>query len=122
MNNCTFIGRIASDIEMKNTNSGMEVLNISVAVDRAYKKDGEERMTDFVPVTVFGKSAALINQYFHKGDGIIVTGRLESNKYEKDGQKRTAWNVIADRIEFPPSKKQTAQSDMTTVTDQDVPF
>ena len=105
MNKIIITGRIVNDLEIKAVGSGTEVCNFTVAVDRRYKKDGEERQTDFFDATVFGKSAAFLTKYFHKGDGINIEGRMESRIWEdKDGKKRKSWSVLCDNIEFPHGK------------------
>ena len=110
MNKWIGIGRLTRDTEIKASGNGTEFCKFTIAVDRAYTKQGEERKCDFVDCTTFGKQAAFVNKYFHKGDGIVVEGRLESDKWtDKDGNKRTSWGIMVDRVEFPPSRK--GQSD-----------
>jgi single-strand DNA-binding protein len=105
MNKIIITGRITQDLEIKVANSGAELMNFSVAVDRRKKKDGE-RESDFFQCLAFGKTASFIKQYWNKGDGITIEGRMESHKFEKDGQKRTAWNLIVDSVEFPLGKSR----------------
>lgn len=99
-------GRICSDIELKQTQSGVEYCNFSMAVDRDYKS-GEERQTDFITVKAWRGSAKFISQYFHKGDPILIDGRLEVNKYDKDGEARTYTSVVVDRCTFTIGKKSS---------------
>lgn len=106
MNKIILAGRLTRSPELKTTNTGTEVMSFSLAVDRAYQKNGEEKQVDFINCTAWQKTAVFINQYFQKGDGIIIEGRLESRKYvDKDGNNRTAFEVVIDRVEFPQSKK-----------------
>ena len=72
MNKIIIAGRLGRDPELKTANSGTELVNFTVAVDRRAKK-GEDKKTDWINCTAFGKTAAFINQYFKKGDGITVT-------------------------------------------------
>lgn len=100
MNKIIITGRLSRDPELKACNSGMEVCNLSVAVDRRVKK-GDEKQCDFIDCTAWGKTSVFVNQYFHKGDGITVEGRMESRKWvDKDGNNRTAWGVTCDNVEF----------------------
>lgn len=130
MNKIIITGRISNDIELKTANSGTELCNFNVAVDRPRKDEDGNKVADFVPCTVFGKSAAFLNQYFKKGDGINVEGRLESRKYvDKEGRNRTAWNVLVERLEFPHGKGKGGQSDSSSAfteevdaSDGDLPF
>lgn len=104
MNKVILCGRMVRDPELKTTNSGMEVCNFTVAVDRRAKK-GEEKIADFVDCTAWGKSGVFVSTYFHKGDGITVDGRLESRKWmDNDGKNRVSWCVTCDNVEFPLGK------------------
>lgn len=101
MNNIVICGRITKDLELKTAKSGMEMMTFSVAVDRRKKDADGNKASDFFEVVAFGKTAAFVNAYFHKGDGITVQGRMESDKWEdKDGNKRISWRIMADNIEF----------------------
>ena len=101
--------RLTKDIEIESGKSGTEYSRFSVAVDRIGKK-GEDKQTDFFNCTAFGKTAAFLKQYFRKGDGIILEGSMQSNPYEKDGEKRQSWSLIVINVEFPIQKKGAAGS------------
>lgn len=131
MNKIIITGRLTRDTEIKAANTGTEYCNFTVAVDRRAKK-GEEKRADFFDCTAWGKTAAFVNQYFKKGDGIVIDGRMESRKYvDKDGNNRTAWGVTVDNVEFAQGKAKgdTANTADTTATfnpvdidDGDLPF
>lgn len=121
MNKIILSGRITGDPELKTTNSAIEVCNFSVAVDRKHIK-GKEKETDFVYCTAWGKTGAFISTYFHKGDGIFLEGRLESNKYtDKNGQTRVSWAVTVEQVEFPIGKGKSNQSDSVQPTQFEIP-
>lgn len=106
-------GRLATDPELKTTTSGKDVARFSLAVDRSYTK-GEDRKADFFTVIVWGAVARFVEQYFSKGSGIELRGRLETRSYEKDGNKRTVTEIIAEDVRFPvggnkPQGDQTAE-------------
>ena len=130
MNKWFGMGRLTRDPKLESSGNGVEYCRFSVAIERNYKKDGGEKQTDFIDCTSFGKQAAFIEKYFHKGDGIMVEGRMESDKYvDKDGNNRTKWKIMVDRVEFPPSRKgqpEPAQSDSgfvdTDEGEEDIPF
>ena len=104
MNKIILCGRLSRDPELRATASGIEVCNFTVAVDRRVKK-GDEKIADFIDCTAWGKSGAFVNQYFHKGDGITIEGRMESRKWvDKDGNNRISWGVTCDNVEFPLGK------------------
>lgn len=109
LNHVMIAGRITADPELKMTNGGLPVCNFTVAVERPKKKD-HEAVTDFLDVTAWNESAQFVSSYFHKGDPIFVTGAINVRDYEKDGQKRRAWNISAARADFVESKKN-AQTD-----------
>lgn len=106
MNKWIGMGRLTRDPELQSSGNGVEFCHFTIAVDRAYTKKGEDKKVDFVDCTSFGKQAAFVQKYFKKGDGMVVEGRLESNKWvDKDGNNRISWAITCDRIEFPAGKK-----------------
>ena len=127
MNKWIGMGRITKDIELQTGKTGAEYCKFTIAVDREKDKNGDKK-TDFVDCTAFGKTAAFVAKYFKKGDGIIVLGRFESDKYTgKDGMTRTNWSVNVREVYFPASKNKSEQSnsDASTFTDiksEDIPF
>ena len=125
MNSWIGEGRMVRDPELKVANSGIEVCNFTLAIDRRPNKNGEKE-TDFVDCTTFGKSAAFVEKYFKKGDGALVRGRLESRKYTaKDGTNRTAWGITVEGIDFPAGKRgdaKQAEPQVTDVPGTDIPF
>ena len=130
MNKWIGMGRLTRDPKLESSGNGVEYCRFSVAIDRAYAKQGKDRKCDFIDCTTFGKQAAFVQKYFHKGDGIMVEGRLESDKYvDKDGNNRIAWKIICDRVEFTPSRKSdsgtaSAASGFAEPSDDDgeIPF
>ena len=93
MNKWIGMGRITKDIDLQTTKTGTEYCKFTVAIDREKDKNGDKK-TDFVDCTAWNKTAAFVQKYWKKGDGIIVLGRFESDKYTgKDGISRTNWSV-----------------------------
>ena len=110
MNKICIAGRIVKDPELRNTNSGTEVCGFTVAVDRRVKS-GDDKITDFIDCTAWGKTGVFVSTYFHKGDGINLDGRMESRKWaDKDGNNRVSWGVTCDNVEFPHGKARAADS------------
>lgn len=121
MNNVVLMGRLVADPELKNTNTGKEVTNFRIAVERPYQK-GEERQADFVDVVVWGKTAAFVCQYFHKGKPIAVSGRLQVRSYDaSDGSKRKVVEVVANNVEFVTGDKSDVNTEKSTVPQTYVP-
>lgn len=118
-------GRLTEDPTLETTGSGVEYCKFTLAITRPTGKD-KEKQTDFIPCTVWRQSAAFLCKYAHKGDGVIVEGRLESRKYEKDGQKRTAYDVQVDRVELAERKGDGASGGnaggFTEVDTSELPF
>ncbi len=96
MNTIILTGRLTRDPELKFGQSGKAYSRFSLAVDRPFSKDE----VDFINCVAFGKTAELIGEYLRKGKKAGVTGRLQMNRYEVNGEKRTSYDVIVDMVEF----------------------
>lgn len=109
MNKVILIGRLTKEPAM-NTSSNTTVCKFNIAVDRAYKKDGEQS-TDFISCVAFGKTAEFIGKYFSKGSKIVLEGEWRTGSYtNKDGQKVYTNDCVVNRVEFGESKKESAPS------------
>ena len=111
MNIVILHGRLTDEPKIETTSSGVEYAKFTVAVNRMVSKH-KEKQTDFLPCTAWRQSAAFLCKYAHKGDGVCIEGRLESRKYEKDGQKRTAYDIQVDRVELAEKKGDGGQNAM----------
>lgn len=110
MNNISLVGRLTADPELKQTQSGISVTSFSIAVDRP----GSQDTTDFIPVVAWRQNGEFVAKYCRKGQRIGLTGKLTSRKYEdRDGNKRTAYEVVADRVEFVESKPKADSLDVS---------
>lgn len=109
MLNCAVImGRLTADPELRTTNSGISVTSFSVAVDRRYSRQSEDRQTDFINVVAWRQTAEFVTRYFHKGSMIAVQGSIQTRNYEdRNGNKRTAFEIVADNVSFCGSKAET---------------
>ena len=105
MNRIIIKGRIAREIEVRQTQTGKSVGSFSVAVDKGF---GENKSADFFRVQAWEKTADFVAKYFSKGKEILVEGRMESREYDKDGQKVTVWELIAERVEFCGGARESA--------------
>ena len=106
MNNCTFIGRICNEIEVKTSSGGKSFARFNIAVSRSYVKEGSERESDFIPISVFGKTADFVGKYFKKGQEIAIIGELHSSSFtDKEGNKRTGYEIAASQVSFTGTKK-----------------
>lgn len=108
MLNCAIImGRLTADPELRTTQNGTSVTSFTVAVDRAYRS-GDERQTDFINVVAWRSTADFVSRYFKKGQMIAVQGSIQVRNYEdRNGNKRTAVEIIADNVSFCGSKNDS---------------
>jgi single-strand DNA-binding protein len=102
------MGRLTADPELRTTNNGTSVTSFTVAVDRSFVRSGEERQTDFINIVAWRQSAEFVSRYFHKGSMIAVQGSIQTRNYEdKNGNRRTAVEIVADRVSFCGSKSES---------------
>ena len=100
-------GRLVADPEMRHTPSGVAVATLRLAVDRDFKdRETGEKKADFVNVVAWRATAEFVSRYFTKGRMAIVEGRLQMRDWtDKDGNKRTTAEVVADNVYFGDSKR-----------------
>ena len=109
INRVILMGRLVADPELKTTTSGISVTSFRIAVDRSYVKAGEQRQADFFDVVAWRSSAEFVCRNFSKGSLIAVDGQLQSRQYQtKDGQNRTAIEVVADNVSFTGERRDSS--------------
>ena len=106
MNKVMLSGRIASDIEVKNTPSGASVVNFSLAVNRRFKGSDGKFETDFINCVAWRVNADFIGKYFEKGNPIEIVGNIQTRTYEKDGNKVFVTEVHVDEASFAVGNKK----------------
>lgn len=113
LNKVIIMGRLTRDPEIKKVNNDISVCSFSIACDRdIVNKQNNERETDFFDVTAWRSTADFVGKYFSKGRMIVVVGRLQRRNYtDKDGNKRSAVDIIAENVYFGDSKKDVEASD-----------
>lgn len=102
MNKVFLIGNLTRDPEMRSTQSGVPVCNFSIAVNRRFRnaQTGQQE-TDFLNIVAWRQLAELCGKYLAKGRNVAISGSIQTRTYEaKDGSKRTAWDIVADEVEF----------------------
>lgn len=107
MNKVMLMGRLTKDPELRTATTGNNVCRFTLAVDRSFKKEGEEKQTDFISCVSFGKTAENFSRFFTKGRLCVISGRIQTGNYEKDGQKVYTTDVICDEFFFADSKKDS---------------
>jgi len=129
MNKVILIGRLTKDVELKQTPSGVAVVNFTVAVNRRFDRE----QADFINCIAWRSTAEFVSKYFNKGSMIAVVGSLQTGSYEKDGQTHYTTDVNVDEVYFTGSKSESSGSnnasnasdpfsDLPTPADDDLPF
>lgn len=132
MNYLLLIGNLTRDVEKSRTSSDVEICRFNIAVNRDYKNEKGERITDFFNITTFRKTAELCGKYLKKGSKVAIVGRLQNRTYEdKEGVKRTVTDIVADEVEFlssnqteekPTEKPKAKLEEVENVEQLDLPF
>ena len=107
LNHIVIMGRLARDPELRRTGSGIAVTSFRLAVDRDFApKDGGERETDWIDCVAWRQTGEFVSKYFTKGRMAVVSGRLQIRNWtDKDGNKRSSAEVVADNVYFGDSKR-----------------
>ena len=116
INMAVISGRLTRDPELRSTSSGTSVLNISVAVNERRKnaQDEWEDYANFIDCTMFGARAESLSHILSKGMLVCIEGKLRWSSWEKDGQKRSRINVIANELVIPAKAKDATQDSAVT--------
>ena len=108
LNNAVIMGRLVADPELRTTGSGISVSSFTVAVDRRFNRQGEDRQADFIDIIAWRQTAEFVCKYFRKGSMIAVQGYIQTRMYEdKNGNKRKAVELVADNVSFCGSKAES---------------
>lgn len=102
-------GRLTADPELRYTSGNIPVTSFSIAVNRRYKA-GEESQADFINIVAWRQTAEFVTKYFQKGSLIGIEGSIQTRRYvDKDtGKNRTAFEVIANNVQFVESKRDSS--------------
>jgi single-strand DNA-binding protein len=140
MNKVILMGRLTRDPEVRyTTTNNTLVASFSIAVNRRFSKQGEERQADFINIVAWDKTGEFCSKYFKKGMQVAIVGRIQTRNYDdKDGKKVYVTEVVAEETYFADSKREgesnpfggneapfnanATPSDFTPVTDDDLPF
>ena len=111
LNHIVLMGRLCADPELRRTNSGTPVTSFTLAVDRNFKSQNGEKEADFVPVIAWRNTAEFVSKNFTKGRMAVVDGRLQMRNWtDKDGNKRTTAEVVAENVYFGDTKREDSRS------------
>jgi single-strand DNA-binding protein len=107
-NKVILIGNLVADPELKKTPNGVSVTSFRIAVGRRFTRDGEAPQADFIDIVAWRQTAEFVSRYFKKGSMIALQGSIQTRNYEdKQGNKRTAVEVVADNVSFCGSKAES---------------
>lgn len=132
MNLVCLVGNLTKDVELRSTQSGKSVATFSIAVQRAFKSEGQPEV-DFFNIVVWGVKGENCAKYLSKGKKVAVTGAIQNRSYEdNNGNKRVLTEIIASDVEFLTPKNSEAQNGFNASenafaapmeeVDEDVPF
>lgn len=120
MNKVILMGRLARDPEVR-MSGDTAVARFSLAVDRRFKKDGDQT-ADFINCVAFGKTGEFIEKYGHKGTKFVVEGRIQTGSYtNKDGQKVYTTDVVVEQVEFAESKASADDNTTNNTVNSNAP-
>lgn len=101
LNISTLMGRLTADPELRRTPNGVSVTTFTIAVERTYTPQGQEKQTDFIDIVAWRNTAEFVCKYFSRGRLIALNGSIQTRLYEdKEGHKRKAFEVVADNVFF----------------------
>lgn len=117
LNHITIMGRLVRDPELRRTGSGVPVVSFTLAVDRDFAdKQSGEKETDFIDCTAWRNTAEFVSKYFTKGRMAVASGRLQMRKWtDKEGNKRTTAEVVAENVYFADSKKDVGDNNVGNI-------
>lgn len=117
MNKFIGIGRLTRDPEVRYTtgDNSTAIARFTIAVDRKFKKQGDEQTADFLPCVAFGKTAEFVEKYFKQGNKIVVSGRVQTGSYtNKEGIKVYTTDIAVEEVEFAESKHSDSGNQQTS--------
>jgi single-strand DNA-binding protein len=125
LNRVLLIGNLTRSPELRHTSNGIAVADMRLAVNRQYTSQSGEKRSEatFLTVVVWGKQAEASAQHLSKGSAVFIEGRIQIREWDgKDGQKRTATEIIADTVQFLSPRKAEDADDPRPASDSEAPF
>ena len=106
LNRSILMGRLTRDPELKQTQNNVSVATFTLAVERNYQSDKDNKVSDFINIVAWRTTADFVSKYFKKGQLVAVEGSIQTRNYQdKDGNNRTAFEVVADHVYFAEKKQ-----------------
>ncbi|MBR0423776.1 MAG: single-stranded DNA-binding protein [Clostridia bacterium] len=120
LNVAVLTGRLVADPELRHTPNDIAVTSFTIAVNRRFSRNAEERQTDFIDIVAWRSTAEFVCKYFKKGQLISIEGSIQTRSYQdKEGNKRKAFEVVANNVHFVESKKDNSNDDSDFAEKQD---
>lgn len=114
LNTAILMGRLTADPDLRHTQNDVAATSFTLAVNRSYVKPGEDRQTDFINIVAWRSTAEFIARYFKKGQLIAIQGTIQTRSYtDKEGNKRKAFEVVADNVHFAEAKRDDNNAPVT---------
>lgn len=126
LNKVILAGRLTSDVELKQTTTGVSVCSFTLAINRKFSANGQQQ-TDFIQCQAWRQTAEFISKYFKKGSALCISGSIQVRSWtDNNNQKRYATEVVADEAMFVDGKNDSQGADVPNYeemnADDDVPF
>ena len=111
LNKVILIGRMTRDPDQRGKDPEKPIASFRIAVDRTYTPKGQEKQTDFINIITWRSTAEFVSRYFRKGQLVAVQGSIQTGQYtDRDGNKRTAFDVVADNVFFAEKKAESGET------------
>lgn len=118
LNRVVLMGRLTRDPELRQTPNNVSVVTFTLAVERNYQADKNNKQADFINIVAWRHTAEFVSKYFTKGQLVAVEGSIQTRSYQdKDGNNRTAFEVVADQVYFAEKKKSEASHSTGDLSD-----
>lgn len=118
LNVVALMGRLTADPELRKTNQGTSVTQFTIAVERSFARQGEQRQADFIDIVAWRSTAEFVCKYFKKGAMIAVDGSIQTRTYQdKDGNNRKAFEVVASGVHFAGGKKENDSGEANKIAE-----
>ena len=107
MNKAILMGRLTRDPEVRYSQNNLTITNFTLAIDRRFTRQGEEKQADFIPVVAFGKTAEFCEKYYKKGQMVLIVGRIQTRTWDdNEGRRRYVTEIVCEEAHFADSKRQ----------------
>ncbi len=120
LNVVALMGRLVADPELRHTPQGVSVTTFTIAVDRSFVRQGEQRQADFIDIVAWRSTAEFVCRYFQKGSLIAVDGSIQTRSYQdKNGNNRKAFEIVANNVNFAGGKSNSGNGGAYTSARQE---